>query len=238
MLGMEEDPSEKDLKNMNATVFPPLQRIIHHIITTIFFSKGGSRNEVTKVHKTIFHCLFNGELMSLPHLMCTLIDKVHFQVKRALPYVAHLTAVFQFARVDLSSHQKIIIPLIHVYNKFNICSHMGYKLVDGQFARTLGDEEGGSESDEEGDQGEPQAEPPAFEGGSDTTSFQGCFDRLEEAVGFLRGEVHQVDARIDGLTDRVSSMETRLMGQLDSQTVMLQDIMSQLQNFHLLPPLQ
>ena len=94
MLGMEEDPSEKDLKNMNATVFPPLQRIIHHIITTIIFPKGGRRNEVTKVHKTIFHCLFNGELMSLPHLMCTLIDKVHFQVKRALSYAAHLIAVF------------------------------------------------------------------------------------------------------------------------------------------------
>ena len=149
MLDMEEDPSEKDLKNMNATVFPPLQRIIHHIITTIIFPKGGSQNEVTKVHKTIFHYLFNGELMNLPHLMCTLIDKVHFQVKRALPYAAHLTAVFQFVGVDLSSHQKIIIPPIHVYSKFNICSHMGYKLVDGQFGRTLGDDEGGSESDEE-----------------------------------------------------------------------------------------
>ena len=98
---------------------------------------------------------------------------------------------------------------------------MGYKLVDGQFARTLRDEEEGLENDEEGDQGEPQAEPPAFEGGSDTTSFQGRFDRLEEAVGSLRGKVHQVDAWIDGLTDRVMSMETRLTGQLDSQSVML-----------------
>ena len=94
MLGVEEHPSEQDLKNLNATVFPPLQCIIHHIITTIIFPKGGSQNEVTKVHKTIFHCLFNGELMSLPHLMCSLIDKVHFQVKRALPYAAHLTAIF------------------------------------------------------------------------------------------------------------------------------------------------
>ena len=98
---------------------------------------------------------------------------------------------------------------------------MGYKLVDGQFARTLGDEEEGSKSDDEGDQGEPQAETPTFEVGSDTTSFQGHFDRLEEAVVSLRGEVHQVDARIDGLTNRVSSMEARLMGQLDSQSVML-----------------
>ena len=113
---------------------------------------------------------------------------------------------------------------------------MGYKLVNGQFARTLGNDNEGLKSDDEGAQDEPHAEPPAFEGGPDSTSLQGHFDRLEETVGFLRGEVHQVDARIDGLTDRVSSMETHLMGQLDSQTVMLQDIMSQLQNFHLFPP--
>ena len=73
---------------------------------------------------------------------------------------------------------------------------MGYKLVDGQFARTLGDDEEASESDDEGEQGEPQAEPPPFEGGSDTTSFQCHFDRLEEAVGSVRGEVHQVDVRL------------------------------------------
>ena len=109
--------------------------------------------------------------MSLPHLMCSLIDKVHFQVKRALPYAAHLTAIFQFTGVDLTPHRKIVIPLIHVYNKSNICSHMGYKLVNGQFARTLGDDDEGSESDDEGAQDEPHVEPPAFEGGLDSTSL-------------------------------------------------------------------
>ena len=62
---------------------------------------------------------------------------------------------------------------------------MGYKLVNGEFARTLGDDGEGSESEDEGAQDEPQAEPPAFEGGPDSTNFQGRFDRLEEAVVFL-----------------------------------------------------
>ena len=88
--------------------------------------------------------------MSLPYLMCSLIDKVHFQVKRALPYAAHLTAIFQFARVDLTPHRKILIPPIYGHNKTNICRHMGYKLVNGEFARTLGDDGEGSESEDEG----------------------------------------------------------------------------------------
>ena len=174
--------------------------------------------------------------MSLPHLMFSLIDKVYFQVKRALPYAAHLTAIFQFAGVDLTPHRKIVIPPIHVYNKNNICRHMGYKLVNGEFTRTLGDDGEGSESEDEGAQDEPQAEPPTLEGGPDSTSLQGRFDRLEEAIGFLRGEVHQVDARIGSLTDSLSSMEARLTGQLDSQSTMLHDILSQLQSFNPFPP--
>ena len=113
-----------------------------------------------------------------------------------------------------------MIPLSHVYNKLNICNHMGYQLINGKFTRTLSDygDEEAHESDEEA---EPQAEHLTFEGRSGTTNFQGRFDRLEEVVGSLRGKVHQVDVRIDGLIDRMSSMEARLMGQLNSQSVML-----------------
>ena len=100
--------------------------------------------------------------------------------------------------------------------------------MDGKIARTLGDDGEGSESEDDGAQDESPAEPPAFEGGPHSTDFQGHFDQLEEAVGFLRGEVHQVDTKIDSLTDSLSSMEARLTGQLDSQSTMLQDILSQL----------
>ena len=134
---------------LNANVFPPLQRIIHHIITTILFPKGGSRNEVTKIHKTIFHCLFNCELMNLPYLMCTLIDKAHFQAKRSLPYAAPLTAIFWFARVDLTPHRQVMIPPSHVYNKLNIYSHMGYQIVTGEFFRYLRDEDDEEDSKSE-----------------------------------------------------------------------------------------
>ena len=57
---------------------------------------------------------------------------------------------------------------------------------------------------------------PSIEGGPRATSFQGSLDRLEEAIGSLRGKVHRIDSRIDGLTDRMSITETRILGQLDS----------------------
>ena len=103
--GIEDDQFDHDLRVLNANVFPLLQRIIHHIITTIIFPKGGSHNEVTKIHKIIFHCLFNYELMNLSYLMCTLIDKTYFQVKQSLLYAAPLITIFWFARVDLTPHR-------------------------------------------------------------------------------------------------------------------------------------
>ena len=120
ILGIEEDSSDQDLKVLNVNVFPPLQQIIHHIMSTIIFPKGGSRNEVTKIHKIIFYCLFNCEPMNILYLMCTLIDKAHFQAKRSLSYTAPLTVVFWFVGMDLTSHRQVVIPPSHVYNKFNI----------------------------------------------------------------------------------------------------------------------
>ena len=102
MIGTKNDLPKEDLRVLNANNFPPLQRIIHHIITTIIFPKGKSHNEVTKTHKAIFHCLFNGEKMNLLYLMCTLIDKAHFHAKQSLLCVAPLTEVFQFVGVDPS----------------------------------------------------------------------------------------------------------------------------------------
>ena len=61
---------------------------------------------------------------------------------------------------------------------------MIYQLVDEKFTRTLSDydDEEDHESDEEA---KSQVEHPTFEGESGTTSFQGCFDRLQEVVGSL-----------------------------------------------------
>ena len=55
---------------LNANNFPLLQRLLHHMITTIVYPKGGSCDEVTAVHQFLFYCLFNGIEVNLPNLMC------------------------------------------------------------------------------------------------------------------------------------------------------------------------
>ena len=57
--------------------------------------------------------------------------------------------MFQYASMDLTPHHQIMIPPSHVYNKLNICSHMRYQIVAGEFFRSLGDEDDEEDSDEE-----------------------------------------------------------------------------------------
>ena len=51
--------------------------------------------------------------------------------------------------MDLTPHRQVMIPPSHVYNKLNICSHMRYQIVAGEFFRSLGDEDDEEESKSE-----------------------------------------------------------------------------------------
>ena len=90
--------------------------------------------------------------------MCTLIDKVHFQAKRLLPYADPLTVVFWFTGVDLTPHRQVMIPFSRVHNKLNIYTHIGYQIVAGEFFQSLGDEDDEEDSESE-DNEDTQAIP-------------------------------------------------------------------------------
>ena len=49
MTGRDYEGVDYTKVNLNANTFPPLQRLIHHIITTMIYPKGGSRDQVTSV---------------------------------------------------------------------------------------------------------------------------------------------------------------------------------------------
>jgi Putative plant transposon protein len=94
----ERDPPnyDVDLVVLDATTFPPMQRLLHHVMTTIIYPKGGSRNEVNQTHKLLFHCLINGIPCSLPSVMLQLIELCRRQQNRLLPYASQLTALFSW----------------------------------------------------------------------------------------------------------------------------------------------
>ena len=89
-------------RKLNANSFPPMQRLLHHMFTTIVYSKGGSRDEVTVVHCFLFYCLFNAIEVNLPDLMFWLIEQCHKYPHRVLSYATQLTLFFaRFASPSL-----------------------------------------------------------------------------------------------------------------------------------------
>jgi hypothetical protein len=148
--------------NLNANSFPPLQRLIHHIITTMIYPKGGSRDQVTLVHKFIFYCLFNGVPFSLPHLMTKLIKGCADNNKRGLPYATQLTKVFAESGIELKGEPFIDLRSVDVYTCGRIKRFMHFVQKEGRVFRTL---ETGEFSDgfEEDDFVEGQQAPPVKE---------------------------------------------------------------------------
>lgn len=54
----DEDAVYVQSRKLNANTFPPLQKLMHHMMTTIIYPKEGSRNEVIDSHKFLF-CWFS-----------------------------------------------------------------------------------------------------------------------------------------------------------------------------------
>ena len=47
------------LTGFNTNSFPPTQRILHHIFTTIITPQGGGRCRLTETQRFLFFCLMN-----------------------------------------------------------------------------------------------------------------------------------------------------------------------------------
>ena len=84
----DEDVQLQPGRKLNANSFPPMQWLLHHMFTTIVYPKGGSRDEVTVVHRFLFYFLFNAIEVNLSDLMCRLIEQCHKYPNQVLPYVA------------------------------------------------------------------------------------------------------------------------------------------------------
>ena len=141
MTGRDYEGIDCSTINLNANSFPPMQRLIHHIITTMIYPKGGSRDQVTLVHKFIFYCLFHGIPFSLPHLMTNLIKGCAEYDKRGLPYATQLTRVFAEAGIELKGEPFIDLTAVDVYTCRRVKRFMHFVQTEGRVYRKIDEEE-------------------------------------------------------------------------------------------------
>ena len=90
----DEDVHLEPGRKLNANTFPLMQRLLHHMMTTIVYPKGGSRDEVTVVHWFLFYYMFNNIPINLLNLMFRLIEQCHKYPAKVLLYTAQLSLVF------------------------------------------------------------------------------------------------------------------------------------------------
>ena len=109
------DPKMLMLTSFNTNSFPPLQRLLHHMFTTIITPQGGGRCRLTETQRFLFYYLFKTIQVNLSSVMMNMLleclDNHIFW-----PYAAHLTAFFKRKKVSLDNELCKVIPRSNVYN--------------------------------------------------------------------------------------------------------------------------
>ncbi|MQL93677.1 hypothetical protein Taro_026322 [Colocasia esculenta] len=145
MMTNEPFDEMKRIAKLNANTFPPLNRMIHHMFTTIIFPKDGSRELVNETHRT-YHIL-RKEQINLPELMVDVIHECFHDLKMSIPYACPITSVIKFLRVSLTPNKVITLKSRSAYD-INTATRMGYRMINGRVHRTLKGQENEQQKDE------------------------------------------------------------------------------------------
>ena len=124
------------LTRFNTNSFPPTQRILHHIFTTIITPQGGGRCRLTETQRFLFFCLMNNIKVDLASVIMSMFTEC-LESHRFWPYAAHLTAFFIKRGVSLDKELCKAIPRSNVYNMNFLLTFMKFRVVDGVLQRTL-----------------------------------------------------------------------------------------------------
>ncbi|MQL92855.1 hypothetical protein Taro_025488, partial [Colocasia esculenta] len=114
----------KRIARLNANTFPPLNRMIHHMFTTIIFPNDGSRELVRQCFR---------------------------DPKRFISYACPITSVIKFVGVSLTANEVITLKSRSAYD-ITTATRMGYIMINGRVHMTLkgqADEEQEDEDTEE-----------------------------------------------------------------------------------------
>ena len=124
------------LTSFNTNTFPPLQRLIHHMFTTIVTPQGGGRCRITETHRFLFYCLFKNIQVNLSSVMMNMFSEC-IKNHQFWPYAAHLTAFFKKKKIPLANELCKAIPRSNIYNMNFLQKFMKFQLVDGILQRQL-----------------------------------------------------------------------------------------------------
>ncbi|MQL73694.1 hypothetical protein Taro_006036, partial [Colocasia esculenta] len=129
----KSDPKQTFVTKFNTNSFPPVLRIIHHMLTTIITPQGGGRDRLTDIQRFILYCMVKDIKINLHVIMYQIISETtRKDLKRSLPYAAHLTSVFQHFGVPLDNEKSQSIPKSNIYSFKNIQKFMGFRLEGTQ----------------------------------------------------------------------------------------------------------
>ena len=99
------------LTGFNTNTFPPTQRILHHIFTTIITPQGGGRCRLTETQRFLFFCLMNNIKVDLASVIMGMFTEC-LESHRFWPYAAHLTAFF--IKKGVSLDREFLIDIYEV----------------------------------------------------------------------------------------------------------------------------
>ncbi|MQM17390.1 hypothetical protein Taro_050361, partial [Colocasia esculenta] len=132
----ESDPRQTHVTKFNTNTFPPVLRIIHHILTTIITPQGGGRDRLTDIQRFVIYCMKKNLKINIHVIMYQIISETtRKDLHRSLPYAAHLTPVFEHFGVSLENEKSQSIPKSNIYCFKHLQKFMGFRLEGDQVRR-------------------------------------------------------------------------------------------------------
>ncbi|MQL73999.1 hypothetical protein Taro_006358 [Colocasia esculenta] len=132
----EFDPKKTHVTKFNTNTFPPVLRLIHHILTTIITPQGGGRDRLTDIQRFVIYCMKKNIKVNLHVIMYQIIfETTRKDLHRSLPYAAHLTQVFKHFGVSLVNEKSQSIPKSNIYYFKHVQKFMGFRLEGDQVRR-------------------------------------------------------------------------------------------------------
>ncbi|MQL68454.1 hypothetical protein Taro_000714 [Colocasia esculenta] len=132
----ETDIKQTHVTKFNTNTFPPVLRLTHHMLTTIITPQGGGRDRLTDIQRFVLFCMSKNLKINLHVIMYQIISETTREdLKRSLPYAAHLTAVFKHFGVPLENEKSEKIPKSNIYCFKHVQKFMGFRIVGDQVRR-------------------------------------------------------------------------------------------------------